>query len=923
MIRLRTFGSVALERDGTPLTGRHTQRRRLALLVLLANSRGGPVSRDRLLGLLWPERDADRARHVLAQLVYELRRDLGHSTINGGLDDLSVDPSALTSDVGEFEEALQERAMERVAALYTGPFLDGFFVSGAAEFERWVEERRRELETKYLHALETLAVVATDREDFWGAAEYRRRAAALDPLSTRHALALMQALARAGDRPGAVRHAQIHTQLLRSDLDADADPSIARFAAELSASPDAARAVDRKERVREPAVAAVVASGARSTALASDDAPARENASPQPTMKPGRRFLSLAAAVVLLLLGAVVVRAHYATAAPIVPQEVVLGDIAGPDTVLSLAAREVVRAELERTPDVVVLSDAAVANTLQLMKAPPTSRLTEALADDVALRTGVPFVVVGRAAALGNSIDMVVRLVDPRTGRTIVVKSANPRSNADAVPTVARATAELRERVSRERLPQDAPLPAVTTSSLGALRAYALARAALARVDRPSAIAYAEAAVAQDSDFALAHYLLGDLLWYVDQEHRAEEHLRRAFALSVRLPVREQLLVRARYTQLVLDRPDSALRYWRALRAAYPRDALGYEGAVWADLAIGAYADAAAAADSALRLDSTAAPQVRNRMLALLALGDTTRALVLTRDAGKRWPYLEQQTLVARFLMRGDVGGLHRFLDSLAPPIVNGRLNPEIAPTRQALLLSLGRLHDAASFGDVVVATLHAQFAMRAELFQARAELALGDSAGRARGLLHAAVRRLDIADLSPPATARLAELAAGVAAAAGDRSTIGQLRRIVAKRDAGRQLRSHVLAQLTIDAADAFVRGDYDRAVRLLDRTRPGMFFGRSPGALAILEADALRSLGDSARADSLDHLVSAPLGLHDDGEVWLSLRPVAVMALQSSIRVAQPRISEVLDDFDNPGFRHLKMLNLPFHVLRRRFGR
>lgn len=885
MIRLRTFGSVALERDGMPLAGRNTQRRRLALLVLLACSRRQAVSRDRILGLLWPDRDADRGRHALAQLVYELRRDLGHSAIVGGVDDLSLDPATVTSDVGDFQDAFQQRSMERVATLYTGSFLEGFFVAEAGEFERWVDERRRELATKYLHALETLAVVATDEEDFRSAAEYRGRAAALDPLSTRHALALMQSLARAGDRPAAIRHAQIHAQLLRCELDADADPAIEQFAAELArvpAAPPVRRPPDEQERV------ALVPPGATPSAPVLVQSVTQRRASrEQPALLrrriPARgRMLVLGSAVVLLSAGAAVARARRATEAAPVPHLMVLGDIVGPDSALSLAAREVVRAELERTPDVVILNDATVASTLRLMKAPATTRLSEAVADDVALRAGAPLVVVGRAAALGGAVEIVVRLIDARRGAPIAVWSATPQTSADVVPAIARLAVELRHHVSRASVSPDAPLPAVTTSSLEALRAYALARAALARVDRPTAIAYGEAALAQDSNFALAHYLLGDLFWYGDEEHRAELHLEQAFASSGRLPVREQLLVRARYAQLVLDRPDSALRYWRALRAAYPRESLGYEGSVWADLAIGAYEDAAAAADTALRLDSTAAPQVRNRMIALLALGDTAGALNLTRGAGARWPYLEQQVLMAQCLTRGDLSGLQRLVDSIAPPLVHGRLDPENAPIRQALLISLGRTNDAAPYADLVVSTLHAQFAMRAELFQARAELALGGSAARAHALLRAAVTRLDSADLSPPATARLAELAAGVAAAAADRSTLATLRRVVARRDAGRHLRSHVLAALTIDAADAFVRGDYGTAVRLLDRTRRGTFLFRSPGVLAILEADALRRRGDEARADSLYGVVAVPGKIHDDGEVWLTLRPIAVRGLQ-----------------------------------------
>jgi tetratricopeptide (TPR) repeat protein len=503
------------------------------------------------------------------------------------------------------------------------------------------------------------------------------------------------------------------------------------------------------------------------------------------------------------------------------------------------------------------------------------------VADDVALRRGIPLVVVGRVTPVGPGAQILLRLVDAERGETLASASEWARESADIVPAVARLADQLRARATESPLSAPGALPAVTTTSIEALRDYALARAMLARVDRQAAITYGEAALMHDSTFALAHYLLGDLLWYIDQQRHAEKHLQQAYQLSARLPIRERMLVRARYTQVVLDRPDSALTYWRELRAAFPREPLGYEGAVWADLAVGNYADAAASADSALRLDSAAAPQVRNRMMALLALRDTAGALALTRSAGAHWPYLQQQVLLAEYQMQGDWRGFERVLDSIAPPLMNGVPNPEMAPTRQSLLLSFGRVHDAEAYGELVVRNLHAQFAIRSRLFQARAELEWGSSRVHAKELLHDAVARLDSTDLSPPATARLAEMAAGVAAVAGDGSAIAELQRIVTQRDMGRRLPSHELARMTLDAAAAFVNGDYGAAVAQLDRSRQGRFYGRSTGTLVMLEADALERFGDRARARSLYRLVTMPGGVSDDGDVWMVLRSVAARAL------------------------------------------
>ena len=84
MLRLRTFGGLTLARDGEDLSGAITQRRRLALLALLAVAGAGGMSRDKLLACLWPESDAERARHVLNQLLYAQRRQGGGGTSSWG-----------------------------------------------------------------------------------------------------------------------------------------------------------------------------------------------------------------------------------------------------------------------------------------------------------------------------------------------------------------------------------------------------------------------------------------------------------------------------------------------------------------------------------------------------------------------------------------------------------------------------------------------------------------------------------------------------------------------------------------------------------------------------------------------------------------------------------------------------------------------
>lgn len=73
-IRLVTLGRFGVYEDGEELRAFLGQPVRSALLVYLAVE--GRTTRDRLLEIFWPEREA-KARSALNSTLYELGRSLG------------------------------------------------------------------------------------------------------------------------------------------------------------------------------------------------------------------------------------------------------------------------------------------------------------------------------------------------------------------------------------------------------------------------------------------------------------------------------------------------------------------------------------------------------------------------------------------------------------------------------------------------------------------------------------------------------------------------------------------------------------------------------------------------------------------------------------------------------------------------------
>lgn len=253
MFRLKLFGGITLLGPAGPVSGRATQRHRLALLALLAGTRSGGLTRDKLAAFLWPDAEAERARPLLSDSIYRINQALGGEAIVATGDVLRLDSAQMSSDVADFRTALANGDWKGAVGQHTAPFLDGFYLPDAEEFERWCEAERQQLIQEKHRALEALA---TTEEDPLASARWWQQLAAESPYSSRIALGLMRALERCGERAAAIRHAHLHADRMRSELGIEADAEVARLAEQLRRSPRKPSALHRQDEQVEQTVAA-------------------------------------------------------------------------------------------------------------------------------------------------------------------------------------------------------------------------------------------------------------------------------------------------------------------------------------------------------------------------------------------------------------------------------------------------------------------------------------------------------------------------------------------------------------------------------------------------------------------------------------------------------------------------------------------
>ncbi|MGQ0641058.1 MAG: BTAD domain-containing putative transcriptional regulator [Gemmatimonadaceae bacterium] len=402
---------------GGAVTGRAVQRRRIALLALLSvRSRNG-LSRDKLIAFLWPDSDSGRGRHLLSDSVYRINQELGSDTILAVGDELRLDCLTVGCDVTEFENAIAENDFACAATIYAGPFLDGFFLSECVELERWIEQERDRLARAYLAVVEALGDAASSAGDRERAVEWWRRAATLDPYHSKIALRLMQALAAAGNRPGALQHAQIHAALVRSDFGTEPDKELQDYAERLKRGDEPPAARGSAPTAARPAPAPVAIPNAEAPSAVTRPAPPLE---PAPKAATRSRAGWLVAGVIALI-GVVV--ALVMRPAPSEPGAALAS--LGSDSLQSIAVLPFVN--LSADPENEYFADGItdeLTTALDRVEGLKVAARTSAFAfkgkpadiREVAERLRVRSVVEGSVRKDGRRLRIAARLIDASTG---------------------------------------------------------------------------------------------------------------------------------------------------------------------------------------------------------------------------------------------------------------------------------------------------------------------------------------------------------------------------------------------------------------------------------------------------------------------------------------------------------------------------
>jgi DNA-binding SARP family transcriptional activator/tetratricopeptide (TPR) repeat protein len=612
-----------------------------------------------MLGILWPESEPDRARHALSQTLYSLKGDLGVEVVLAGTD-LRLDSSLLPSDLDDFRAAFALKDWAHAALLYKGPFADGFYLTDAPEFERWVEEARSRLAHDGARAIEQAAKDSMQSGQVELAVEYWRRLTELEPLNSQFAASYMKALFGYGDRAGALAHGKAHGEVVRRELETEPDPDVGQLVAKLRAGGEAV--LDQPEATAHP------------RNMPPTEAPG--TSAPPRWAPPSLRRAGAIVLVAAVVIGSVIVWRQQlnerAVATPVLAvgriQDLVTPDPAQLGGVLS----EMLATSLGRLADVQV-----IANSRILELVPRDADTDRAARTAAAKRAGATQVLEGELIPLADRrLRLELRRVDITRG---IVRAGYQIDGTDRLVLFDSITALI--AADFRLAAPTGTLAAVSTRSPIAYRLYEEGLRAFYQYDSHAANRLFLAAIKEDSTFAMATYYAWRSAVAVNGNNQ-DALAERAIALASRASDHDRLLIQTHVGRGQSD-PGAAVAA-ESLVTRYPNEpeALMRGAEVISDLARAtALLNRSIALDSAAGVGATAVCRLCEAFSALETRYDWADSIAGVELTIRRWSRLQPSdyrpwSVLADYLTgvgrRTDAQSALRRADSLGAPQEQG-----------------------------------------------------------------------------------------------------------------------------------------------------------------------------------------------------------------------------------------------------------
>ena len=292
------------------------------------------------------------------------------------------------------------------------------------------------------------------------------------------------------------------------------------------------------------------------------------------------------------------------------------------EDVFDRTLRQGLAVQLQQSPFLDIFPETRTRATLQLMSLSPDERVTRERAREICQRQGLKAFIAGAIVKFERNYSITLEALNGQTGDQLALVQVEAEGKDDVLKALSRAAKELREQLGEELSSIqkfDAKLE-VTTSSLEALKEYALGRSEQDRGQFFKAIEFYKHATELDPNFATAWLGLGLQYANTSQPALAADCLSKAFALTNRVSEDERARITYFYYQIVTGELEKAIEAQQAYVRNYPRESRGPGNLGNLYSITGQYEKAVAATTEAQRLNPNTTIWPGNLAEALIGL---------------------------------------------------------------------------------------------------------------------------------------------------------------------------------------------------------------------------------------------------------------------------------------------------------------
>ncbi len=286
--------------------------------------------------------------------------------------------------------------------------------------------------------------------------------------------------------------------------------------------------------------------------------------------------------------------------------------------------KQALAVQLGQSPFLNIFPEDRVREALRFMGRSPDERLTRDVAREICQRQGLKAVLIGSIAGLGSNYVITLEAVNARSGESLAREQVEAGSKEQVLSALGKVASDFREKLGESLSSikrHDVPIEQATTSSLEALKAFAMGNEERAKGHQFESLALYKRAIELDPNFAMAYARVAVFHGNLGQLDEAQPFAERAFELRDRVSERERLYISEKYYNYITGEIDKAIEVLQTWSRLYPNDYVPHNNLANLYQFVGRYEEALKEALEAIRLNPNATSGRDNLIGIFVALG--------------------------------------------------------------------------------------------------------------------------------------------------------------------------------------------------------------------------------------------------------------------------------------------------------------